>query len=114
MSFHCVVRHIEEEFSGDRESYCAQTAEIIDHLADILGVGQSRAGEAVQLHLEAEVVGDAFVVEVKFRMTEVEDIAKIGIVLFFEAIAIQVAVLPEHIREPVVADVVFGQRFFPL
>lgn len=113
MSFHCVVRHIEEEFSGARESYCAQTAEIIDHLADILGVGQSRAGEAVQLHLEAEIVDAAFVVEVKLRMTEVEGLAKIGVVLFFEAIIIQFAVLLEHIREPVVADIVLGQVSCP-
>lgn len=113
MSFHCVVRHIEKEFSGARESYCAQTAEIIDHLADILGVGQSRAGEAVQLHLEAEIVDAAFVVEVKLRMTEVEGLAKIGVVLFFEAIIIQFAVLLEHIREPVVADIVLGQVSCP-
>ena len=118
MSFHYLVRHVEEEFSGAREIYCTQTAEVIDHLADIFCVGQSRAGEAVHLNLEAEIVGAvgaaedagaAFVVEVKFCLTEAEGIAKIGVVLLFEAIVIQVAILLEHIREPVVADVVFGQ-----
>lgn len=122
MSFHCVVRHIEEEFSGDRESYCAQTAEIIDHLADILGVGQSRADEVVQLHLKAEVVAanataddiaTGIIMEVKFRMTEVDVLAKIRVVLLFEAIVIQVAILLEHIREPVVADIVLGQVSCP-
>lgn len=113
MSLHHIISHIEEEFSGTRKSYCSQAAEVIEHLADIFGVGQGRTGETVQFHLEAEVVGDAFVVEVKLRMTEVEGIAKIGVVLFFEAIVIQVAVLPEHIREPIVADVVLGQVFCP-
>lgn len=95
---------------------------VIDYLADIFGVGQGRASEAVHLNLEAEVVAanatadniaTGIIMEVKLRMTEVEGLAKIGVVLFFEAIIIQFAVLLEHIREPVVADIVLGQVSCP-